>query len=213
MPRWALSSMTWADEDVYVIGGGPSLLHFRWDLLTTRRTIGCNKAYRLGSEIVKIVCFGDLKFFSDFKDDLMAFAGPVVTTCPALLHRNEPWLWTVPRMTRGLGTNALGWNGSTGAMAINLALALGGKRVFLLGFDMGLVDGRSHWHEGYGGRARSEVYVRFMEGMGHIAHALPKVFPGREVVTVADQTRLTAFPIVGMAEHFGCDPYGKESKQ
>jgi len=146
MPRWALSSMTWAEEDVYIIGGGPSLLNFRWDLLTARRTIGCNKAYRLGPDVVKIVCFGDLKFFSDFKDDLMAFAGPVVTSCPALLHRNEPWLWTVPRMTRGLGTNALGWNGSTGAMAINLALALGGKRVFLLGFDMGLVDGRSHWH-------------------------------------------------------------------
>lgn len=194
----------WKDEDCYIIGGGPSLSTFDWRLLLGHNTIGCNSAFRLGPAVVSYCIFGDVDFFSMplNRKELEAFPNPVVTACPALYRNETPWLKQMKRAPRGLHTNALGWNGCTGAMAINLALLLGARRIFLLGFDMKLDGTRNNWHD-YGKRVLPEVFNRFRRGFAFIASDLPVKFPGREVINVNDDSDLNVFPKVRLEDHFG----------
>jgi hypothetical protein len=46
----------------------------------------------------------------------------------------------------GLGTDVLHAGGSSGYMAVNLAYFFGAKEIYLLGFDMQMTGGKSHWH-------------------------------------------------------------------
>src|SRR5690606_35193402 len=110
-------------------------------------------------------------------------------------------------------------HGNTGSLAINLALILGAKRVFLLGFDMKLAprdeatnrhgrehglrhEGRANWHDVRYEAAQRDAYPRFMSQMVHIARSLPEVFPGCEIVNVTDDSNLNLFPKVSIRDHF-----------
>lgn len=201
MPKW-MPSEIWKGQDAYIIGGGPSLEHFNWDLLRDKNTIGCNAAFKLGVDICKVCFFADGKFFRKFKEELAHFSGMVVTNHITLVEDDSPWLKWMPREQWGLHHNALGYNSSSGAAAINLALLMGATRVFLLGMDLGLKDGRANWHK-HGGPPKAEVYSRFRLGFARVAHTLPKAFPGMQVVNVHDFNHLTVFPTVRVAAHFG----------
>ena len=123
----------------------------------------------------------------------------VFTNCSQLLHTRIPWLWTLLRKSSGLHTDALGWNGSTGATAINLALLLGAKRVYLLGFDMKLsVKGTPNWHDKLIDKPSATIYFKFKEGFVHVARDLSSKFPGREVVNVTDDSDLNVFPKISV---------------
>lgn len=200
MPKWQIEEK-WKDEDVFVIGGGDSLRTFDWSLLKGRSTIGCNAAFLLGEEICKICVFGDSKWFEKFKPELQKFKNAVFTNHPSLLKSKIGWLWTMERKTRGLHTDALGWNGNTGAVAINLGLILGAKRIYLLGFDMKLSkDGKSNWHDRSMDKPNGQVYRRFIADFYYVAVDLLKKFPGREIINVTDDSGLDMFPKVGTKE-------------
>lgn len=198
MPIWT-PEPRWQGEDVFIIGGGSSLKYFNWNLLRNELTIGCNSAFTLGSKICKVCIFGDLKWFKKFKDEFETFQGVIFTNNPQLVHSELDWLWTMRRENHGLHKEALGWNACTGALAINLALLLGAKRVFLLGFDMALDKvGKPNWHtQPLIDRPRNEIYDKFVRGMKRVAADLPKVFPGTEIINVTDCSNLDVFPKVG----------------
>lgn len=46
----------------------------------------------------------------------------------------------------GLGRTTLHAGGSSGYMAVNLAYFLGASEIYLLGFDMQMTGGLTHWH-------------------------------------------------------------------
>ena len=102
----------------------------------------------------------------------------------------------MPRKASGLAADALAWNANTGASAVNLALILGAKRVFLLGFDMHLSNERQNWHENLLNKPDKAVYQKFIEGFGRLSKSLNKVFPGREIVNVTDNSSMNCFPKV-----------------
>lgn len=165
----------WNDQDAFIIGGGASLRDFNFEWLKGKNTIGCNDAFRLGPDIVKICLFGDASYFYTRVHDLEKFPGLRVTNCAQLANMPIPWLLRMVRRDRGLGEgNVLGWNYSTGAAAVNLALTLGATQIFLLGFDMARApDGQSHWHSGYGNRrTRDDQIERFLEGFKEVADGL-----------------------------------------
>ena len=198
MPRWTPKA-EWKGQDVFIIGGGDSLRDFDWLLLHRELTIGCNNAYTHGSRVCKICLFGDNKWFEDpkykHKEKLAQFKGVVFTCSPHLLHSKIPWLWTVPREKQGLRTNALGWNGNTGASAVNLALILGAKRVFLLGFDMQLSDGgKPNWHDDLIDKTNPDAYRRFLKHFRKVAADLPVRFPGRKIININANSALDLFP-------------------
>lgn len=185
----------WTGEDAFIIGGGRSLVNVDWSWFAGHNVIGCNQAFQLGHQIVKVVAFGDVKFWGKYWKDFEAFDGWVVTNY-AISHP-PPWLVTLQREYDGLyRAKALGWNHSTGAMAINLALRLGVQRLFLLGYDLQLHDGQKHWH-GIDLDNTIPAFERFTSGFNTVKRSIPSVFPGREVFNVEafpGASRLNVFP-------------------
>lgn len=196
----------WSDEDVYIIGGGPSLRNFDFDQLRGLNTIGCNQAFILGAERCNICIFGDWLFWERCKDALEDYGGWVATNygTPEVL---PPWLHRYDRLENGLcgpEDRRLAWNGNTGCLAINLALLLGAARVLLLGVDLGANgNGKTHWHDKQLEQARGEHYRRFAEGYATIARSLNEKFPGRKVLNVSNgKSKLECFPILQTDEVF-----------
>ena len=205
MPRWTPVE-TWKDRDVFIIGGGKSLETFNWNWLKGECTIGCNSAFILGEDICNICIFGDTKWFRKFSNELMNFEGLVFTSHKEYKHAKIDWLWWLPRKTKGLGTKELGWNKNTGSNAINLALILGAKRVYLLGFDMKLLDNtKPNWHDKLIDKLctfNAKLYKRFNAGFQMVASCLPRVFPGREIFNVTNDSDLDAFPKISLNGFF-----------
>lgn len=210
MPHWVPSRM-WEGQDIYIVGGGPSLSTFDWELIRGKKTIGCNSAFILGPHIVKIVIFADLTWWERIgKEQLPKYGGIVVACCPPLVDGPDhipEWVLTVDREERknGLSLKSLGYNGNTGSLAINLALCLGARRVFLLGFDMKLDDNtkKANWHDVRYEVGQPEVYSLFKSRMRFVARDVPVMFPGSEVINVTDDSDLNVFPKVSLEEHFG----------
>ena len=202
MPRWTPEAR-WQNQDVFIIGGGHSLESFDFNLLSPKDvfTIGCNDAYLRGADICNICFFGDKNWWTEHKERLEQFKGAVFTNVPQLQKDKTPWLWIMGREQRGLSHTALGWNNSTGAAAVNLALLLGAKRVFLLGFDMHLSrDGKSNWHANNINMPNKNVYPGFIKGFVRLAKDLPIKFPGTEIINITDDSSLNMFPKIGTEE-------------
>ena len=200
----------WRGQDCYIIGGGPSLQMFDWELLRPRHTIGCNAAFKLGHEICEICVFGDYSFLGTFEDELKTWEGLVVTNLPVPFTRDRAWIRQMRRIPKGLATgDALAWNSNTGAVAINLALSLGVARVFLLGFDMTLRDGKSNWHTHSTCKNpnNAAVYPRFIRGFAKLKKALDADFPDRQVINLvgSEGSELGDFPRESLEEHFALE--------
>ncbi len=181
-------SPDWAGKDAFLIGGGPSLTSFDFNLLKGRCVIGCNDAFRLGPEICQICLFGDASFFHSQKWNLEKFQGKVITCAPTLKFLNLPWLSKMDRQRDGIHKGStLGWNYSTGAAAINLAISMGATRIFLLGYDAGKVNGKTHWHNHRDKIIQDETYRRFIRGF-HTVHQSLKHYPEVRVINVTDGT-------------------------
>ena len=201
----------WEGLDAYIIGGGTSLRTFDWGLLADTNTIGCNAAFMLGHRTCKVCMFVDAKFCLKYEQNLASFGGLVVTNNEALKSSKHSWVLWMARKDRGLHKSAIGYNESCGASAINLALILGARRVFLLGMDLSLDDrGRQNWHTHGLDKPSKEIFPRFVRGFGQVAHDLPRVFPGRQVINVNDNSRLKCFPTQTIEQHFGSMCNGTE---
>jgi len=200
MPSWTPSS-EWKDQDVFIIGGGSSLKGFDFSILQGRNVIGCNDAWHLGVEVVKICLFGDASWWERNKQDLKHFPGRVVTCAPTLLPLQLSWLWQMERVRDGLHEgNVLGWNYSTGAAAINLAITLGAKRIFLLGYDLGPQNGKVHWHSYAFKPPNIEAFIRFSRGFSTLFQSLKRL-PELEVINVTDgSSTLPMFDRLPMCE-------------
>jgi len=203
MPQWT-PTKTWEGRDVFIIGGGLSLKTFDWDLLKDECTIGCNDAYLLGKEVCKICVFGDPKWYRKHKHELVKYEGIVFTNHGNFQRNRTDWIWALPRKARGLAKDALAWNKNTGSVAVNLALILGAKRVFLLGFDMCLLNKHEqNWHENLLNEPDKSVYPLFIRGFEILSKQMHKYFPNAEIINVTDSSALDMFPKVA------CDAFWK----
>lgn len=205
MPQWT-PERQWLDKDVFIIGGGSSLADFDWSLLKNELTIGCNSAYRLGADVCKICLIGDKACFEHHLKNLEEYAesgGVVVTCCSQLLKSPISWLKTMPRKFGTiLKEGGLVWHGNTGGAAVNLALQLGAKKVYLLGFDMELKDGRANWHKDILSKPNPWIYHSFIGGFAIMKAAMPKVFPDSEIINLTDSSKLDIFPKISVKQFF-----------
>ena len=198
MSRWQIQPI-WKDKEVFVIGGGASLKGFDTKLLIPELTIGCNSAYKLGADVCKVCIFGDgddNKFWGAHKVDLSNYEGMVFTNSGRLLNSHNPWLYTIDRRAVGFHTDALGWNGNTGFAAINLALLFGASIIYLLGFDMKLVDGQHNWHDDRLDKTGEEVYVKFLKNVPFILRDWREKFFNQQIINVTKESNLECFPKV-----------------
>ena len=130
------------------------------------------------------------------------------TNSSQLLHTRITWLWTMPRQAFGLGEKALAWNNSTGAVAVNLALILGAKKIFLLGFDMRRSEqGNNNWHNKSRISPSKKAYKKFLVGFSRLKAALEKSNFECEIVNVTDDSNLDLFPKIK------CKEFWKQRKE
>ena len=138
----------WSDREVYVIGGGPSLEGFNFEVLDGY-TVGANKS--------AIVAKTDTMFSLDWKfgfeshEEILEYPGEVYFAVMSkhetkynpkityLKSNREGSMSTDPKMIIGL---------NSGYGALNIAILKGAKKINLLGFDMQL-GAKKHFHGGY----------------------------------------------------------------
>lgn len=200
MPEW-IPEPIWKGEDVFIIGGGSSLRNFDWSLLKKEHTIGCNQAFRLGPEVCDICIFCDMKFLyrhnnprRGFFDELAKFPNPVVTNHNQLLKRKIPWLKSIPRKVKGMGKTSLGYNRNTGSAAINLALIMGAKNVFLLGFDMHRDEkDRPNWHDKLIDKPSDDLYPVMCKAFENVKKDITTIFPDSQIFNITKKSNLNTF--------------------
>lgn len=159
-----LPSGCWANEVCFVIGGGPSLVHFDWSLLDGYKVIGINKAFM---QYPVDVNFGiDYRFFEtlQYSSDpqnldyalhraWQEFHGVKVFVRRSVSEIFAPGVHYVKALERKAISFELaegiypGTNSGVGALLF--AVGLGCKRIGLLGYDFRVQGNRTHWHDGY----------------------------------------------------------------
>jgi len=196
---------------VFVLGGGPSLSDFDFDMLRSKFVIGCNDAYQLGKEIVDVVFWGDWSWWSIHKKRVIEqYDGLVVTNHPKG-RKNEvsstgvKWM---KRLSVGVSNQdgILSWNTNSGAAAINLALLFSARVVILLGFDMKLStkDGSANWHPNEVSPPRASSYVRFLKNFLKIRDELPIKFPGTDIINANTDSAMEIFPKMDRERALSC---------
>lgn len=185
----------WDGQDAFMIGGGPSLAGFNFESLAGKNVIGCNDAFHLGERIISICAFGDASWWQKNKFKLEKFKNPIVTNCPSVMPFKVPGMRKMRRVRDGIHSgSSLGWNYSTGAMVINLAISLGAKRIFLLGYDCQRIGKQHHWHNHNQKHIHDSSYRRFIGGFETLKKSIP---PSVEVLNVTGGTSaLHAFPTI-----------------
>lgn len=183
-------------QDLFIIGGGPSLRSFDFDKLKGRNVIGCNDAYHFGDDIVDINIFGDFRWWvhHKIKDAFKEFTNPVVTNNTKC--KDEKRLIWFKRLSTGYYDDGvtLGWNGNTGSSAINLALVLGASRIFLLGYDMEKQGIKANWHDRQLSKPNARCYRRYIKAFHTSVQDIEKKWPDVEIINLNPDSQLTVFP-------------------
>lgn len=151
--NWHVPRLWQGEKRCFILGGSPCLAEENLELIHDEKVIGCNDAFLLG-DWVDICWFTDDRWFEWNKDKIRDIKQLKVCCCPILstvperqdikvLERGKP---------EGLETrdNYVSWNHNTGLSAINLAMHLGVREIYLLGFAMEQdKEGRHNWHDNH----------------------------------------------------------------
>lgn len=165
-----LADRGWRDEPCFVVGGGPSLLGFDFERLRGRgRIIAINRAF-------EYVPFADALFFMDYKFYKMYHDAGVKQQIWSSFQGKRVFLNIMGRAlddvysVRSLGRTGLSaslkaglYHGNnSGVGALEIALIMGARPIYLLGYDMRHENGRSHFHAGYGVRQHEGIAKSFI---------------------------------------------------
>lgn len=182
----------------FIIGGGPSLKNFDWDLISSEKIVGINDAYRLGP-FIDYNCFGDSAWFRVHRHDLQYATGQIVGMTAQPLS-NAPFVNWMYRQHRCYTERPgqIGWYGNTGMSGICLAIQLGATKIRLLGFDMKLDDetGENNWHLNKVNVPNAGVYPRFLAGGRKLKNALDKERPDVEILNCNPDSAMELWPRV-----------------
>ena len=136
-------------ENVFVIGGGPSLRNFDPVDLEGRTVIVTNEAFTMFPD-ARALIFVDIGWWQKRKEEILStFTGQIIGRGPYrtmykrdnlinVAFRSGDYWSEDPRMLGGR---------NSGLAAINAAILMGAVRVFLLGFDMKPIEDRNNYHK------------------------------------------------------------------
>lgn len=217
----------WESGECWIMGGGPSMprqFGVPDDVVTKimkkglspsyyspylsqlhdKNVIGINMSYLVGSWI-KVVFFGDKGFFTRNKAGLAKFPNLKVTCVGAEKHYEyrRAKIKVMDRDVKREGvSNRSGrvcWNYNSGAASISLAVQLGVKKIYLLGFDMGPdKEGITHWHSEYKQRIRDNTFARHLRGFGQIAKDADRL--GVEILNVSPKSAISSLKKVELKD-------------
>jgi len=210
-----LPDRSWKGKPCIVVGGGPSLRDFDWELLCGWRVIGVNRVYeRFDPTIIFSMDTRFLRWITESnygaeaKEKFMKSKAYKVWLCtyncklPPEIYIVRVW----ENYSRGFRAfpdtmrKGIGHGNNSGYGALNLAVCLGANPIYLLGFDMSYVREdptdvmkiRTHWHEGHPQPHRPDTVAKFVEYF-----RLPAVRTrelGIDVINLNPRSRLNCFP-------------------
>ena len=212
-----LPDRSWKGKPCIVVGGGPSLEDFDWELLRGWRVIGVNRVYeRFDPTIIFSMDTRFLrwimeeKYGDEAKKKFMASKAYKVWLC-TYNCKLAPEIYIVKvwkNYSQGFRAfpdtmlNGIGHGNNSGYGALNLAVCLGADPIYLLGYDMsyrkikddGPFDAvtRTHWHEGHPQPHSPNTVERFVQYF-----QLPAVKAkekGFEIINLNPKSALPYFP-------------------
>ena len=197
------------DRTAYIVGGGPSLKGFKWELLDDKFVVAINRAYEVLPN-AQIVYFTDKDFWDRHKNAMLEHKGQLIRG--ALVPEREPYNEHVRmfRLTKRngyvkeKGCIAHGSNSTYAALNM-LAAHLGFKKIYLLGIDMKWGQkgnkGTSHWHDGHRRIDPESGYQGFMRNFDTLKKPLKEA--GVKVLNINSGSALKTFKQVTFEEVFG----------
>ncbi len=212
-----LPDRSWKGSPCIVVGGGPSLENFNWDLLHGWRVIGINRVYEQFDPT--IIFSMDTRFLRWIDEGKY---GQEAREKFANTKAYKVWLCTyncklpddvfVVRVWKNYSqgfrafpltmNNGIGHGNNSGYGALNLAVCLGANPIYLLGFDMnyrkledeGPFDAvtSTHWHEGNPQSHKPTTVKGFIQYFQ--LPALTAKEKGIEIVNLNPKSALPYFP-------------------
>lgn len=164
MPHLPFTKITgdWSDKDVYIIGGGPSLIGFNFSKLRGRGVlVGINRsALDVGTDCLVSL---DQHACRMLRDDIEAYCQSgkeAVLAMPPNENGHRPIegaTYVYRRRNEGLSDDPRDLYGiNSGYCGLGLAYLRRARFVGLLGFDMQYAQsGKTHFHGGYSWHAKS----------------------------------------------------------
>lgn len=150
------------DKTLYLIGGGPSLKDFNWELLRGKNVLSINRAFQAVPWAIATF-WTDSRFYKWYQKDLKRFEGIKIACRYSQLYEKDTIL---VRSTGGAGVDEYPYHiragNNSGFAALNVAYHLGAKKIYLLGYDMKSERQSTHWHEGYVTSHNHDIYERAM---------------------------------------------------
>lgn len=188
-------------QDVFVVGGGSSLTDFDFELLKDKVTVAINTAFlKLPNASVLYWC--DEPWAARHYDSLvrhpckLRFMAKFGVSDASLSHKGIAGSAYLKRTgIFGLADDRDSVHGNnSGAHVLNLLANMKPKRILLLGFDMGLINRKSHWHDLHETPSVSKLvyedgFIPCIKSM-----AAPIAERGIEVINCSIESRLLCFP-------------------
>lgn len=170
----------WQDQTVYIVGGGPSLTGFDFSRLQGKNVIAVNKAYAYVKQPF-ILYWTDSRFYKWYQSEIDALNCMKITSSNNIKDMREDILFLKNTANKELNLDSKPYEihagNNSGYGAIHLAIKLGAKKVYLLGYDMQHESNKSHWHGGYPSPAnhRESIYKSMMQFFDKNANTIKSV--------------------------------------
>jgi len=182
------------NTSAFVIGGGPSLQGFDFSKLSNRHTIGVNKSFLSLPDLEYFITV-DFTFFNKINRKLykkhpakkffvadLSYSylkeidGRIVDTRFNLVYRLNDFDTIIKSRRKdglGLSYDDFRTGKNSGYCALQLAIVLGFRKIYLLGFDL-CTNNSTHYHNGYGesisnfNKKLNEYFLFFESGLADI---------------------------------------------
>lgn len=176
---------------VYIIGGGPSLKSFDWNQLRGKKIIAINRAYEV-LPWAEVLYWTDSRFYKWYKTDIDKFGGLKVTCRPFPTMPDSISLLKANNSRKlDMRDSYISHGNNSGYAAINLAVKLGAKKIYLLGYDMNSKKNESHWHDGYKSNHNHNIYPKMIAQFQGLEKELEKI--NVEVFNANPKSKLEIF--------------------
>jgi hypothetical protein len=209
-----MDSASWKNKRCFLLGGGPSLRTFNFDLLKNEMVIGINKAFlKFSSQINYIMdqklydyltlqCNGDVRR-KQIQEAWNNYIGVKLFFHSAINLERDDVIFIRRKVKRELSSDiqeGIFGGSNSGFGALMLAIALGCNPIYLLGFDMkidehGGEDKMTHWHEGYYNQVPSVFKQKLKQFSTVFEEFAPKIAEaGFNVINLNLDSGLECFP-------------------
>ena len=169
-------------KTIYIVGGGPSLKTFNWNLLDGKTTLAINRAFQVLPNSNYLYWY-DARVYNTYRSEIDNFTGQKFAS---------RYIGQSPLNTTILEKPT---TNNSGSEAILLAIKLGYKRIYLLGYDMRVNKNESNWHNGYESGSNPTIYPKFIASFNKMLSQIPADV---EIFNCNPDSSLKVFPFIDL---------------